>query len=41
MHQNEWARKFKISSNNLMAQIKRNGFEYVYNRIINKQKTQL
>ena len=38
MHQNEWARKFGISSTNLIRQTRRNGFEYVYNRIINKQK---
>jgi hypothetical protein len=40
MHQNEWARKLGISSTNLIKQIQRNGFEYVYNRIINKQKKQ-
>ena len=37
LHMSGWAKKLKIDKGNFNKQINKNGFEYVYNRIINKQ----
>lgn len=37
LHSSGWAKKLKIDKGNFYKQINKNGFEYVYNRLINKQ----
>ena len=37
LHSSGWAKKLKIDKGNFHKQINKNGFEYVYNRLINKQ----
>ena len=37
LHMSGWAKKLKIDKGNFYKQINKYGFEYVYNRIINKQ----